>query len=237
MSKKQIKIEKDIPTDLSDHTFFGLPLDDEQIKFRDAIWSNDYDIVLCEAKSGTGKTTIAVATAMLMYEYGLIDSIVYMSAAGVHEYKQGLLPGTIEEKSSLLFIPLKQALLKIGYEPEHIVCSDLNVVAQKNGYACILAQTDSYVRGINIGDSERRVLLIVDETQNFDRKALRSVLSRVGENSKTVVIGSDSQCDLKYPQDSAFSRAINLYNLAPRCKICNLSKCYRSWVAELADEI
>ena len=88
MSKKQIKIEKDIPTDLSDHTFFGLPLDDEQIKFRDAIWSNDYDIVLCEAKSGTGKTTIAVATAMLMYEYGLIDSIVYMSAAGVHEYKQ-----------------------------------------------------------------------------------------------------------------------------------------------------
>lgn len=226
----------DAPKDLSDHIFYGMKLDEEQTAFRDAIYSNDYDVVFCNAKSGSGKTTIAVATAMLMHKDGLIDSIVYMTAAGVHEHKQGLLPGTLEEKSQFNYLPLKQALLKIDYDPAQIVCSDMNAIAQKEGVACILAQTDSYIRGINIGDIDNRTLLIVDETQNFTREALRAVLTRIN-NGKVVCIGCDCQIDLKYAQDSAFMRAINLYSTKEKCAVCKLSKCYRGWVAELADEI
>ena len=69
MAASKKSVSKEVPKDLSDHIFYGLKLDDEQREFRDAIWSNDYDIVFCNAKSGSGKTTISIATAMLMYEY------------------------------------------------------------------------------------------------------------------------------------------------------------------------
>lgn len=227
----------DIPQNLKGHMFFGLPLNDEQIAFRDAIWDRDTDIVFCNAKPGAGKSLVTVATAMLMYEYGIIGGIIYMSAAGVYEHKQGLLPGTIEEKSRIFQIPLRQSLLRIGYDPDKVISSDAYMVAQKEGYACITAQTDSYIRGINIGDEDNKVLLIVDEAQNFTRQALRTVLTRVGNGSFAVVIGQAKQCDLKYPQDSGFVPAIELFRNEPWCKICELNQSYRSRIAEKADEL
>lgn len=100
-SKKTTKsIERiEPPEKLNGHIFYGLTLNDEQAAFRDAIWDKDIDIVFANCRAGTGKTLVAVATAMMMYEYGRIDGIVYMSAAGVYEHKQGLLPGTLEQKA------------------------------------------------------------------------------------------------------------------------------------------
>ena len=48
------------PTDLKDHPFYGLELDEEQKAFRDAIWSKENLIVFANAKAGTGKTLVAV---------------------------------------------------------------------------------------------------------------------------------------------------------------------------------
>lgn len=225
------------PETLSDHIFYGLTLNDEQTAFRDAIWDKNIDIVFANAKSGSGKTITAVATAMLMYETGVIDGIVYMSAAGVYEYKQGLLPGTLEEKSRIFQIPLRQALVRIGYDPDRIISSDAFMLSQKDGTACITAQTDSYIRGVNIGDDDNKVLLIVDEAQNFTRPAMRTVLTRVGNGSFAVVIGQDSQCDLKYPQDSGFLPAIQLFSPEPWCKVCTLTQSYRSRISQKADEL
>lgn len=110
-------------------------------------------------------------------------------------------------------------------------------MSQKEGTACITAQTDSYIRGINIGDDETKVLLIVDEAQNFTRQALRTVLTRVGVGSYAVVIGQSRQCDLKYPQDSGFLPAIELFRDEPWCKVCTLTQSFRSRIAQKADEL
>lgn len=225
------------PENLDGHIFYGLQLNEEQIKFRDAIWDKDIDIVFANCKAGTGKTLVAVATAMLMYEAGRINGIVYMSAAGVYEHKQGLLPGTLEQKSQIFQIPLRQALWRIGYDPDRVISSDAYILAQKEGSACITAQTDSYIRGINIGDKDNKVMLIVEEAQNFTRPALKTVLTRVGEGSYAVVIGQDKQCDLKYPQDSGFVPAIELFRNESWCKICTLTKNYRSRISQKADEM
>lgn len=236
--KKQKTIDcHDIPETLDGHIFYGLTLNDEQIAFRDAIWDRDIDIVFANCRAGTGKTLVAVATAMMMREAGIIDGIVYMSAAGVYEHKQGLLPGTLEQKSQIFQIPLRQALLRIGYDPDYIISSDAYMLAQKDGTACITAQTDSYIRGVNIGDESSRVMLIVEEAQNFTRPALRTVLTRVGRGSFAVVIGQDKQCDLKYPQDSGFIPAIELFRNEPWCRICTLTQSYRSRISEKADEL
>lgn len=225
------------PKTLEGHIFYGLPLSEEQIAFRDAIWDRDIDIVFCNAQPGSGKTLVTTATGMMMYETGVINGIIYMSAAGVYEHKQGLLPGTIEEKSRIFQIPLRQSLVRIGYDPDRIISSDAYMLAQKDGSACITAQTDSYIRGVNIGDDDNKVLLIVDEAQNFTRQALRTVLTRVGNGSFAVVIGQSRQCDLKYPQDSGFLPAIELFRGEPWCKVCSLTQSFRSRIAQKADEL
>ena len=230
-------VKHDPPKTLEDHPFFGLKLDEEQRAFRDAIWSDDYDAVFSNSKAGTGKTTIAVATAMLLVEYGKYSGIYYMTQAGVHESKQGLLPGSLEEKSAPLFAPLYQAVTRLGYDPQRIIVNDFNMTAQKNGTAIINALTDSYIRGISIGEADAPVILVSDESQNLTLPAIRTVLSRVNDGSKIVVIGHTGQVDLKYPQDSGFARALERYRQESWCKVCNLTKNYRGKISSVADEL
>ena len=129
----------------------------------------------------------------------------------------------------IIFVPLIGIFLKRRPSPMIPVCVLLAAVG-------LYFLSCAGVSGINIGDIDNRTLLIVDETQNFTREALRAVLTRIN-NGKVVCIGCDCQIDLKYAQDSAFMRAIHLYSTKEKCAVCNLSKCYRGWVAELADEI
>lgn len=227
----------DPPKTLEDHPFFDLRLDKEQIAFRDAIWSSDYDIVLCKAKSGSGKTTVTMATAILMCEYGRYSGIIYLTAAGVYERKQGLLPGSLEEKSAPLFAPLVQAVSRLGYDPQRIITNDSNMLTQKEGSALIVAQTDSYLRGVSLGEVNNPVIVIVDEVQNFDVDALKTVLSRVNVGSKAICIGCESQCDLRDKEQSSLKRAEEVYSQYEKTKICTLSTCYRSWIAAVADEL
>ena len=74
MAKKSKVVDyTDVPETLENHPFYGLILDDEQRAFRDAIWSQDKTIVFCNAKAGTGKTTIATGVADLLVKYGFME--------------------------------------------------------------------------------------------------------------------------------------------------------------------
>jgi len=230
-------VKHDPPKTLEDHPFFGLKLDEEQRAFRDAIWSDDYDIIFANAKAGTGKTTLAVATALLLVQYGKYNGVVYGTAGGVHEYKQGLLPGSLEEKSAPLFIPLYQAVSRLNYDPQRVIVNDFNMLAQKDGMAMISAMTDSYIRGMSIGEKDSPVVVILDEMQNETLPGIQTLLSRVNTGSKVICIGHDRQCDLKYPQDSGFVRMMNHFSTKERCKVCTLTKNYRGWISAWADEI
>ena len=230
-------VKHDPPKTLDDHPFFGLKLDEEQTAFRNAIWDDQYVAVFADSKAGTGKTTIAVATAMLLVEYGKFSGMYYITEAGVHETKQGLLPGSIEEKSAPLFAPLFQAVSRLGYDPSRVVVNDFNMMAQKNGTAVINAITDSYVRGISIGEKDSPVVVLIDESQNMTLPVIRTVLSRINDGSKVICIGHQGQVDLKYPQDSGFSRALERYKKEEWCKVCNLTKNYRGKISMVADEL
>lgn len=233
--KRKPSIE-DAPKTLDDHIFFGLKLDEEQKIFRDAIWNPDIDIVFCNAKAGCGKTLISAATALLLKEYDRVDAIEYMTAAGVHEHKQGLLPGTLEQKSYFSTIPFRQALITLGYDPERIIRSEANLDAQKEGTAFVIAQTDSYIRGINISSADERTVLILDESQNMKEDALRTALTRVSEGGRVIVIGHEGQCDLKDPRESGFVKCLEHFRGQERCEVCTLSTNHRGWISAWADE-
>lgn len=236
-STAKVNMEKlDPPETLKHHPFFGIKLDEEQEVYRDAIWSKDYDIVFCDAKSGSGKTTIAVATALLLCQYGRYSGIIYEVAGGVHEYKQGLLPGSLEEKSAPLFAPLYQAVFRLGYDPSRIIANDYNMMAQKEGTAVITAQTDSYIRGVSHGEIDRPVIVLLDESQNLSKSAIVTALTRINDGSKAIVLGHTSQCDLRNPQDSGFAPMLEHFREKEWCKVCTLSKNYRGRVSAWADE-
>lgn len=234
MAKKRIENYNDPPKDLRGHIFFGMTLDPEQEKFRDAIWDPNIDIVFCDAKAGSGKTTIAVATSILMVDYHLYDDIVYvMHSVGD---AQGFLPGTISEKSSVWFEPLYQALIAADKNPAQIV-SNSSMTNQKEGTAMVTAITDSYLRGSNIG-AGKKTILIVDEAQNFDEFSLRKVLTRACEGTKVIVIGHQLQCDLHKSQRSGFVPCMKHFTetFDSRVAVCELKTNHRSFVANKADE-
>ena len=204
---------------------------------RDAIWSRNTEAVICDACAGSGKTTIAVGTAIMLVEYGLYSGIIYQVAGGVYESRQGLLPGTLQQKSQPLFAPLYQAVMRLGYDPDHLIASDENMMAVKEGSAFITAQSNSYIRGTSFGEHDRPVIVILDEAQNYTLNDMRTAVTRVNEGSKLIVLGQQKQCDLKYTQDSGFPRLIDVFRRADWCEICTLTHNYRGKISTLGDEI
>ena len=220
-----------LPENFDKHPFYGLKLDEEQLKLANTIISPDYDIIFVNAKAGTGKTTIATGVANILVQCGKYNGIVYiMSPYG--ERKQGWLPGTITEKSSVYFEAFYQAMTQCNINPNTAVNDD-SMVNQKNGTGYITCITDTFLRGSNLNDA----VVIIDEAQNYTLPQLKKTLTRIGSNAKVIVIGHDEQCDLDDPSLSGFTKYMKHFEGQPRAAICSLSINYRGWISSWADKI
>ena len=229
-NKQNINIEA--PKDLKGHQFYGFELDEQQKVFRDAIWNPDKLVVFCNAKAGTGKTFVAVATANLLVQYGLYDGIVYISSP-TQEEKLGYLPGEIEEKTSIYSEPLWEALIKLNINPNTAI-NQANISNQKTGTGYIDAITHVYLRGCNF---ENKVV-ILDETQNYYCDELKKTLTRMADSCKVIVIGHSGQIDLYHnPENSGFVRYLNHFRDDPRTAICELTTNHRGWISSHADAL
>lgn len=230
--KKIVTVTKtDIPEDLSEHPFYGIELDEEQKIMANTIWNPNIDIVFVNAKAGCGKTVVATGVANLLVQYGLFDNIVYiMSPYG--ERKQGWLPGTITEKSSVYFEAFYQALISCNVNP-HTAINDDSMVNQKNGTGYITCITDTFLRGSNLDNA----VIILDEAQNYTVSQLKKTLTRVGKKAKVIVIGHDLQCDLEKPEQSGFLKYIEHFKEKERAAVCTLTTNHRSWISQWADEV
>lgn len=233
MAKKKMVDFTSVPKTLDDHPFYGMTLDDDQRKLRDAIWDEDKRIIFVEGCAGTGKTTVSVATAVLMCRYGLYDNIVYV--VNPSGDAQGFLPGTISEKSSVWFEALYQALIASNEVPDMAIVSD-SMTAVKNDTAFVKPLTTSYLRGTNIG-ADKKTILILDETQNFSIMQLRKTLTRACENTKVIVVGHRGQIDID-PRASGFGICMEHFKSKndPRVDFIRLTNNHRGWISTTADE-
>ena len=219
------------PKSLNGEPFYGMRLDEEQQAFANAIWNPEIDIVFCNAKAGTGKTTIATGVANMLVQYGFFNEIIYiMSPYG--ERKQGWLPGTITEKSSVYFEAFYQALINCNVNPNTAINTE-SMVNQKYGTNYITCITDTFLRGTNLDNA----VVILDEAQNYTVDQLRKTLTRAGKNVKVIVIGHEFQCDLDNPAASGFMKYIEHFKDQERTAICQLTTNYRSWISRWADEL
>ena len=222
---------KEAPKDLTDHPFYGMTLDEHQLAFANAIWNPDIDIVLCNAVAGSGKTTVATGVANMLVKYGKYDGIVYiMSPYG--ERKQGYMPGTITEKSSVYFEAFYQALINCDVNPNTDINTE-SMVNQKNGTGYITCLTDTFLRGTNLDNA----VIIIDEAQNYTVPQLKKTLTRIGSNAKVIVIGHELQCDLDRPGESGFMKYLRHFDGQERAAVCQLVNNYRGWISSWADAL
>ena len=230
-NNKQV-VAEDAPKTLKDSMFYGFKLDEQQKAFRDAIWDDDKLIVFANARAGTGKTLIAVATANLLVQYGKYKGIVYI-VSPVQESKSGFLPGDADEKTRVYAEPLYDALNKIGVNT-HTAVNQESIMNQKEGTGYIDCLSHLWLRGCNL---ENKVI-IIDESQNMYTDELKKVLTRISDNSKTIVIGHTGQCDLYHnKENSGFAPYIEHFKDEPYAQVCELTKNYRGVVSNHADAL
>ena len=155
----------------NDDIFYGLILNEDQEKFKEAIMSEEYNVVLADATAGSGKTLIAVACAnLLINREKRYDSAVFLFPT-VEEASLGYRPGNTSEKESDYLEPLYDALTKINEVPRQAISSD---ISEKNGTAWITARSATFMRGINL---EKKVV-IIDECQNMSIPIIKRIISR-----------------------------------------------------------
>ena len=227
-----MKSAQDILYNISEtSTFYGMVLDEDQSNFVQSIINPDNTIIFCDAAAGSGKTTLAVAAGSLLCNARLYNKLIYI-AAPVQEHTQGYLPGSLEEKSSIYFEPLYQALSTLNINRNTSLITDNNLQAQKEGTAYIQPLTHTFLRGTNFENS----VVIIDEAANFYTDELKKVLTRLHDTCKIVVIGHHGQVDLyKNPERSGFVRYLKWFEGHPHVAICKLTKNYRGWVSSHAD--
>lgn len=227
---------KSIPKDLKDQPFYGLELDEDQQAFRDAIYDPKKLIVICDARAGTGKTTISLGVANILVGYGLYNNIYYIMSP-TQEQKQGYLPGNLEDKSAPYMEPLIEAMNTLSIPSKCLETED-NIEAMKNGDAYIKFRVHTYLRGCNFENS----IIIIDEAENFYFDELKKTLTRIHDNCKVILIGHREQCDLyKNAEKSGFVPYIDAFskivNTDDRVAICQLTKNYRGWLSNFCDDV
>ena len=221
----------DAPARIDPKVFYGMTLDDEQEVFANSIWDKEADIIFCNSRAGTGKTTVATGVANMLISYGMYNGIIYIMAP-YGERKQGYLPGDLTEKSSVYFEAFYQALVTCCLNP-HTAITNESLANQKNGTGFITCITDTFLRGTNLENA----VVIIDEAQNMTASQLKTVLTRVGFNAKVIVIGHDLQCDLEDKSKSGFVRYMEHFRGQDRARFCTLTHNHRSWISQFADEL
>ena len=137
--------------------------------------------------AGTGKTFLAVASAVKLYSENKIRKIVLTRPAVEAGERLGYLPGDLSQKIDPYLVPLFDAL-------EHFFGNDkLGYLIEKRNIEIVPL---AYMRGRTLDNA----CIILDEAQNATTSQIKMFLTRLGENSKIIITGDETQIDL-YKKD------------------------------------
>lgn len=210
--------------------FSGIVCNEYQEKFRDAVMDDKNNVILVDAVSGSGKTLVAVTCAKQLVANGHYQSCVFIVAT-VEEQTLGFRPGTAAEKIADYMVPLRQALMKIGEEPDRVITSSLEDNL-KDSNRWLIADSQAFLRGVNFENQ----VVIVDEAQNFTVPQIKKIISRCHDNAKLIIIGSSSQVDID-PDKSCFARLMAHMDGFEGYVKCDLPISYRGRLAMHIDKL
>jgi len=199
----------------------------------DALLDNDVKLVTLSGKAGTGKTLLAIAAGLeKVLNEGLYQKLVVSRPVIPMGNSIGFLPGDLNQKLEPWMQPIFDNI-------ECIFDSEGN--RARNSWATLEAQgflkleALAYIRGRSIPNQ----YMIVDEAQNLTKHEIKTIISRVGENTKIILTGDVNQIDNPKLDSvsNGLSYVIEKFKDHKIAAHITLTKCERSELAELAAEI
>jgi len=152
-----------------------------QFKYLETI--EDSTITFGIGPAGTGKTFLAVASAVKMYSENAIKKIVLTRPAVEAGERLGYLPGDLSQKIDPYLVPLFDSL-------EYFFGNEtLQYLIEKRNIEIVPL---AYMRGRTLNNA----CIILDEAQNATMSQIKMFLTRLGENSKMIITGDETQIDL-----------------------------------------
>ncbi|MFO1408208.1 MAG: PhoH family protein [Steroidobacteraceae bacterium] len=168
---------------------------DNQRQYLDHIRVNDLTFGIGPA--GTGKTYLAVASAVEALQSGAVRRIVLVRPAVEAGERLGFLPGDLAQKVDPYLRPMYDALYEMmGFDR----------VARNVERQVIEVAPLAFMRGRSLNDS----FIILDEAQNTTVEQMKMFLTRLGFGSRAVVTGDITQIDLPRQQRSGLRHAIEV---------------------------
>lgn len=192
----------------------------------------NFDLTVALGAAGTGKTTVAVAFALYMMFRHDKNIILTKPSSFVGKTSNAIaaVPGDAREKIApyieSFMLPMRKLL---GSHAEHHLF-EMEEKGKLQFYPLEL------IRGMSFEDC----IVIIDEAQNTDPHQLLSLISRVGETSKCIVMGDPSQIDLDLRWSDTGLHALiesNSFFDDDICTVIRLQAQYRGPLADLAANI
>ncbi|HCC52697.1 MAG TPA: ribonuclease [Porphyromonadaceae bacterium] len=221
------KIEKGTPN-------YGIQARNTEQKFAlDILNDPDIKLIGITGKAGTGKTLLALASALkqskLYKQILLARPIVALANKDI-----GYLPGNEKEKVTPYMQPLFDNLNVIkGQFPANSMEARNIDEMQKNNQLVIEAL--AFIRGRSLTDT----FCIVDEAQNLTPHEIKTIITRTGEGTKMVFTGDIQQIDSPYldMQSNGLAYMVDKMKGQKLFAHVNLVKGERSELAELAADL
>ena len=155
-------------------------------------------ITIASGEAGVGKTLIALYEGAKSLSWNKYDQIIYIKS--INDFKGqksiGFLPGDLNEKIQPLLAPVRDNMRVFMHEGK---------AEEWLRKGKVEFQLVEYLRGRSFRDK----YVILDEAQNFDKHGLLTVISRMEESSKLIILGDPMQSDIKNQSVDGLTDCIN----------------------------
>jgi PhoH-like ATPase len=206
------------------------PRNKEQYFLMDALMNPEIELITAIGKAGSGKTVVALAAAL---QQTLEPTSEHYSRIIVSRPVQplgkeiGFLPGEINEKMSPWLMPIQDNL-------QFLMGNDKVTLDMYLQAGTIEIEALTYIRGRSIANA----FIIIDECQNLSMHEIKTIITRIGEGTKIVLIGDVEQIDNIYVNSTTngLTHAVEKFKNFELAAHITLNKGERSRVASYAAE-
>lgn len=191
----------------------------------------DIQLVTMTGKAGTGKTLLALAAALLQTEdLGEYNKLLVSRPIVPMGKDLGFLPGEKEEKLRPWMQPIYDNLEYLFNTKKP---GELDSILA--GIHSIEVEALTYIRGRSLPDS----FIVMDEAQNLTKHEVKTIMTRVGERSKIILLGDPAQIDHPYLDEgnNGLTYVLEKFKGEPIAGHVNLVKGERSELAQLAADL
>jgi phosphate starvation-inducible PhoH-like protein len=158
---------------------------------------NNHDLTIGVGPAGTGKTYLAVSSAVEALENDLVDRMILVRPAVEAGERLGFLPGDLAQKIDPYLRPMYDALFEMLGQQKVAKYIEQNIIE--------IAPL-AYMRGRTLNDA----FIILDEAQNTTIDQMKMFLTRIGFGSKAVITGDITQVDLPRDKTSGLRHALKI---------------------------